>query len=267
MGRRADITSMAFLYRAFRFVFAAAAFVGVAVVAQPEQDPSVSKKNPAHTTIACTTCHQAVADIGGGIPARDPGEACRSCHKSLAADGNFIVESFHRNRSRRCNDCHSFHETSTINAAGSEFRFSARAGLGLCAACHNGAGSLAALSPGHLIAAKLVHSNNDLLKDADASTACLICHSENREVQIDGLSFEWIPQFSEQHMHPLGEIANAGVTKNGTRVRTSRDPRLHLFNNRIECQTCHQLNILTKYRLVEFESQQQLCSGCHEFED
>jgi predicted CXXCH cytochrome family protein len=257
---------MSWIRKALRFVLAATVFIGVGVVARPEQDQNRRRSNSTHAGMECALCHQAVADIGSNMPSRNPAGACRSCHGLATSRGNIVTESFHKDRSRQCNECHSFHETSVITAAGTDFTFSTKAGAGLCAACHNDAGSPGALSEGHLTAAKLYHSNSDLLKDVDASTACMICHSENRTVQIDGLSVGSTPQFSERHMHPLGEIKSSGGMKNGTRVRTSRDPRLHLFNNRIECTTCHQLTAMTKYRLVEFESQQQLCNGCHEFE-
>ena len=250
---------------ALRLILGAAVFVGVAVVAQPEHGPASSRSGAAHDRLACTQCHPAVADIGGKISAKNPAQSCRSCH-GLVTENELIANTFHRDNSRNCNDCHSFHETSLVSAGGTEFVFSRHAGFGLCAACHNEAGGLGALSEGHRIASRLFHSNNDLMKGQDASQACMICHSENRTVQIDGLSIGQIPQFNERHTHPLGEIKGGNTMRNGTRVRSDRDPRLHLFNDRIECQTCHQLNAATKYRLVEFESQQELCRGCHEFE-
>ena len=252
--------------KAFRFVIAVTVFIGVGVVARPEQNQNPRRGNSTHAGMDCARCHQVVADIGNNLPSRNPAGACRSCHDLATGQANIVAESFHKDRSRQCNECHSFHETSVITAAGTDFTLSPKTGPGLCAACHNGAGSLGALSEGHLTAARIFHSNSGLLEDVDASTACMICHSENRTIQIDGLSVGSIPQFSERHTHPLGEIRSSGVMKNGTRVRADRDPRLHLFNNRIECTTCHQLTAMTKYRLVEFESQPQLCGGCHEFE-
>lgn len=263
---RVDKSGMTWIQKGLRYVVGAVVFVGVGVVARPEHDLERPQSNAAHAGMECSQCHQAVADIGSNLPATNPVLGCRSCHDLAVNRDNRVAHEFHKDQSRQCNECHSFHETSVITAGGADFTFSKAMGTGLCAACHNEAGSLGALSEGHQVAAKIFHSNSDLLKGADASTACLICHSENRTVQIDGMPAGSVPQFSERHMHPLGEIRVDGVIRNGTRVRASRDPRLRLFNNRIECTTCHQLTAITKYRLVEFESQQQLCAGCHEFE-
>ena len=249
-----------------RVLVAVAVFVGVGVVAQTGHDDSSPSSNAAHRAIECSRCHQAVAEIGMSGPTKSPVQLCRSCHNSKMTSNELAAQSFHRDQARPCNDCHSFHETSTISAAGRDFKFSRSSGLGLCVACHSGSGNMRALSEGHRLAANVYHSNNTLLTGLTASQACLVCHSENRTVQIDGLDLTAIPQFSERHMHPLGEVTSTGVMREGTMIRKVIDPRLRLFNNRIECQTCHNLTALTKFRLVEFESQQELCKGCHQFE-
>jgi predicted CXXCH cytochrome family protein len=139
----------------------------------------------------------------------------------------------------------------------------AATGKALCSGCHTVASRLANLSPGHQMAAKIFHSNSDELRGLDASQACMICHSENRNVQIDGNASISAPRFSERHTHPLGEIAYDYVGRQGTRIRQKIDARLQIFNNRIECQTCHNLGSTTRYRLAGFETPQELCAGCH----
>jgi hypothetical protein len=230
-------------------------------------DHELPKNTSAHGRAECSTCHQVVASIGSTQPILTSVQQCRTCHDPARLTTNkFLAESFHQDPSRPCRDCHSFHESSTISATGTEFRFSQSTGMALCVSCHSGNGSLSSLSEGHLIAAKLYHSNADVLSGLTASEACLVCHSENRTVQIDGLVVSAIPQFSERHMHPLGEIKSTGLMRNGTMIRPTIDARLHLFNNRIECQTCHQLTANTRYCLASFESREELCKGCHRFE-
>ncbi len=136
-------------------------------------------------------------------------------------------------------------------------------GKALCVGCHNPSGALSNLSPGHVLAAKIFHSNADELKGLNASQACMICHSENRSVQIDGNTSVAAPQFNERHTHPLGEISYDYVGSQGTRIRPKIDSRLQIINNRIDCETCHSLGSTTKYRLAGFENTQDLCAGCH----
>jgi predicted CXXCH cytochrome family protein len=57
---------------------------------------------------------------------------------------------------------------------------------------------------------------------------------------------------------------NRGSQSKG--LRWKLDPRIRLFDGRIECQTCHLLGAGTDDLLVEFERKYDLCLGCHEFE-
>lgn len=237
----------------------------IAAVAQPEYTPDHSTTGRTHGGMACGDCHETVADIGAtAVVAKNPDRTCGSCHNATLETANSFAAAFHRDKSRRCSSCHSFHETSEITAAGSTFTYSKKSGMGLCAACHNGSGGLDGLSEGHRLAALLFHSNSELLKDVNASTACMVCHATNRVVTINGIAVGNIPQFSDQHTHPLGEVSGIDEVRNTTRIRTTHDPRLPLFDNRMECQTCHQLNAPTQFRLVAFDTPRELCLGCHE---
>lgn len=245
-----------------RAAFALAVSVGVSVLAKGEGSDS-RPTGATHSSLSCSNCHQVVASIGTELSGPSPMQACQGCHARSSLTRGTLGQTFHRDPSRACSDCHSFHQTSNITAASAEFRFSETAGLGLCAACHSPGDGLLMLSPGHQTAARLYHSNADALSGLDASQACLLCHSENRTIQIDGVELSAMPRFSERHTHPVGEFRPGTTGRNGSAIRQNIDPRLHLYNNRIECQTCHQLTALTRHRLVPFESPQALCNGCH----
>jgi len=216
-----------------------------------------------HTTLECNRCHQVVASIDSEPASSSPLQKCQTCHQRTSLISGLLGETFHANSSRPCSDCHSFHQPSTISVAGAEFRFSETTGLALCASCHSPGARLAMLSPGHLTAARLFHSNVDALSGLDASQACLLCHSEDRVLQVDGMELSTMPQFSERHTHPLGEFRSAYTGSTGSTLRQKIDPRLRLYNNRMECQTCHELTAQTRHLLVSFESPQALCNGCH----
>lgn len=242
--------------------FAAVVLAGVGVIAQSE-DHDITKSTSAHKALNCSQCHQVVASIGSTFPGPSPIKQCRTCHSTSSLVQSDLGRIFHSSPERACSDCHSFHHTSAINAAGREFRFSTSSGRALCTACHTGRGDLANLSPGHELAAKLFHSNSEQLTRLTASQACMTCHSENRTVQLDGVSLLSTPQFSDRHTHPLGEVSFSKVGSQGTTIRKNIDPRLHLFGNRIECQTCHDLTSQSKYLLAGFDSPTALCNGCH----
>lgn len=242
--------------------FAAVVLAGVGVIAQSEDHDS-SKSISAHKTLDCAQCHQVVASIGSTSPGPSPIQQCRTCHSVSSLSHGELGKTFHANPERACSECHSFHHTTRVTAADREFGFSAETGVALCAACHNSGGSVATLSPGHVEAARLYHSNSAILSGLNASQACLVCHSENRTTIVDGMKLSNMPRFSERHTHPVGEIRATSRGADGSTIRTEFDPRLQLFNNRMECQTCHQLTAQTRHRLVRFETPQALCNGCH----
>ena len=244
--------------------YVVATFLAMTVAGFASGGEEAGKKSPAaHRTLDCSCCHQVVASLGKIEPGPSPIQQCRTCHDQSILANTPVAGAFHKESGRACSDCHSFHQTSHITAGRNEFTLSNSSGRALCAACHSGVGSLALLSPGHIAAAKLYHSNSGLLAGLDASAACLICHGESRRIEVDGVSLSEVPQFSEQHTHPIGEITRRLHGGREISIREFFDPRLPVYDNRIECQTCHQLTANNHYRLAEFDSPQALCNGCH----
>jgi predicted CXXCH cytochrome family protein len=75
-----------------------------------------------------------------------------------------------------------------------------------------------------------------------------------------------VPRIRLQASHPIGVPVVPGAGDRWNHVRRSLDPRIELFDRRIECQTCHRLTNPENDHLVPFETKYQLCRGCHEHE-
>lgn len=233
-----------------------------------------------HAGIACSTCHgaRAVRAVAArGLDAPDPrSSTCRDCHRVAGrsgtrdAGGAREALGFHRDATADCTSCHSFHEPQRLQTAAGQLRIGS-AGLtgtvpGHCAACHAQGSVLANLSPAHREAAALYHRDAALLAEASPSQGCLNCHAA-------GTTSDWIDAASERltfnlhATHPLGVDVVPGSGQDERRLQASLDPRLRLFEGRIECQTCHSLTAATADLLVPFEQPYDLCLGCHQMDD
>jgi predicted CXXCH cytochrome family protein len=238
---------------------------GVAVFGRTDNAGAPVQATAGHSNMDCSVCHSLVASLDETeVPSST--RSCRSCHGALSGSEDRLAAVFHRNQNRSCGDCHLFHETGMITAVGNVFAPTQSGGSEACAACHNETANTVALSPGHRLAAGLYHSNNPALAGLSASQTCLVCHADEQTVQVDGLELANIPRFSKHRMHPVGRVERHDEFRNGVRSRRSIDPRLSMYDDRIECSTCHQLTSVTKYRLIDLGSPRALCLGCHEFE-
>ena len=219
-----------------------------------------------HAKIDCADCHSLVASLDETAAAPSPTRLCRSCHDLTGDKPVGLAAVFHENPNRSCGDCHLFHEPGMISASGNIFAPGQSAGPEVCSACHDGSSRMDALSEGHRLAAGLYHSNYAAMSGLTPSESCLLCHSEEQSITIDGLDAAAVPRFNRHRMHPVGPIERRADFRNGVRVRRELDPRLRLMGDRMECQTCHQLTATTKNRLIDLGSPQALCLSCHEFE-
>lgn len=263
LRRPADIRLMRW-FRLMRQGSVVVIIIGVSLLGKAENGPSADATANAHGNIECSLCHPLAASIDASVGAAVvPTKKCRSCHEPGFRSKSELSGLFHQDSNRSCDGCHFYHDPARIVAEGRTFELSQPAGSASCLACHNQSGSVVGLSEGHLRAAALYHSDHPALAGLTASQSCLLCHSENQTLQIDGVAMASVPRFDEHHMHPIGEMKPGGQWSEGGTIRRSIDPRLRLFNNRIECQTCHSLTSQTRYRLVSFDRPQDLCLGCH----
>ena len=84
-------------------------------------DSEQSSTDP-HKEAECATCHKMVSSInntGYAITNQD----CLKCHDPNTISSNLKALNFHKDPTRNCLDCHSFHDKSTIQAKGTNFKF------------------------------------------------------------------------------------------------------------------------------------------------
>ncbi|MEW6050985.1 MAG: hypothetical protein AB1644_07995 [Candidatus Zixiibacteriota bacterium] len=223
-----------------------------------------------HLNIDCSRCHAVVASVGDGNAAMpDFDTQCRSCHTNLVRIDQSNSLSFHQNSSRPCRECHSFHEPMGITVGDRQFlmRFEQRNRLSQCRACHGLDQQLASLSEGHQAAARLYHTDYRIVGALTPSQTCLVCHSE-QSISTPELSaaMSKAPRFSEHGSHPVGVRVVPSGGRDGRRLLKQLDPRVQLFDNRMECQTCHSLSSPLPHHLAGFKDKDDLCRACHYFE-
>lgn len=245
----------------------------ILAVAAPAIPASAPGDDP-HAAIACSKCHlgsaaRALAASTGGGP--DPRSAtCRECHShpSRRASAGASALGFHDDPRSDCAGCHAFHERGRLKTSVGDVRTGdaglAQATAGHCAGCHLEGADLSNLSEAHRIAATLYHRDAAELATLPPSQGCLNCHAAGSESP-------WLQETGTQRLtfnlhatHPLGVEVVAGSGQDERRLRADLDPRLRLFDGRIECQTCHQLAAGTTDLLVPVAESYDLCLGCHQ---
>lgn len=228
----------------------------------PEGSAGLESEHP-HTEVDCQSCHSfgSKAEAGSGLIADD--QNCQSCHFSVV-DSN---SPFHNNAAtRRCTDCHSFHEPEFVIAAGDtltiEFAEKAEA---LCADCHKADGLLPEVSPGHREAARLIHSQRSLTMAEAPSEYCLACHTKEQGSQIANENSRQAPRFHVSASHVFGRSMIAGSQQFGSafRIQDEIPSHLVLIDGKIECQTCHSM-ISDEDYLLSQSIEDGLCGGCHQ---
>jgi len=219
-----------------------------------------------HQEAACSLCHASGrAELSPGSPAGGASEACLGCHAEVVA-GNRDPLGFHDGPGSRCTRCHRFHDPSRMNTSLGEGELPTRTGVAEdhCAACHAEDAKLDILSPGHRAAARLYHGGALDLAAMTPSEACLSCHSsQGSPLPLDLIPAD-TPSFNEHASHAYGIVVMPGAEDPSLRIRNVLDPRIRLFDQRIECASCHRLDSRDEDLLVEFESRYGLCQGCHE---
>jgi len=213
----------------------------------------------AHDAIRCDACHAAAgAELRADVPAnRSRGRgACVSCHGG--DEGRSA--SFHRGG--RCTDCHLFHATDEIRAGDRRFPRPESPTLVRehCDSCHHPDGDLQRISDGHREAAAVYHVPPAELAGLGPSGACLRCHSRDGAEGTPSLP---APRFAEHASHPYGVVVRPGAGDSTNHIRYEIDPRIPLFDGRMECSSCHRLAHGTEDDLVPFSDPYAMCLGCH----
>lgn len=238
--------------------------IGFAAILVPDGAFADSQREyKAHDQAACTLCHFAAGDEAGfsGYSRED---MCRTCHGPDASRG--VAElAFHGNSNSTCARCHSFHSPQEIKVPGGRITLAAlsEAGTGHCRSCHGTTGRLGELSDAHRVAANLYHGDLGALAGLSPSEGCLECHSAESDSPWRDAFPDAAKTFNRHSSHPLGIANRATRAANAFLVRLDRDGKLPLFQDRIECQTCHVITGRNEDLLVAFPEKQDLCLGCH----
>ena len=254
------------------FLLATATAVALIVSGGPDRVAGQSAEASvpaAHEQASCRKCH-----TGQASPAEVADSRCLSCHHektgarlAAAAPGTPAAGlDFHGAGRKGCVACHVFHDPNQVSTAAGpvDLAAAAQADRGHCKSCHFNGADRSRLSTAHLEAAALYHAKGADLTGQSPSEGCLNCHDRASESPWLQATTSAPITFQTHASHPYGKLVVPGSGPVGNRMRTEIDPRIPLFDGRIECQTCHDLTSGTKDLLVAFTTPKQMCLGCHD---
>ncbi len=214
---------------------------------------------PEHLSLECATCHD--WHPGGDLPVD---EACMGCHETWLPEHDAAAGVFHDPTDRSCSRCHGYHSTEMLKATGNFFQrpYGEAQVLRHCSSCHRYDNGLDTISDGHVMAAaQQYHQDSYQLLIVGLSEACMNCHDEDSENPDTPPA---TPAFPAHASHPigLGIPPQSPWEFSGFREEIATD--LELFDDQMECTTCHRIPAPTVFRLVPFPTVTDLCNGCHD---
>lgn len=176
-----------------------------------------------------------------------------------------------------CVTCHSVSagEHTTGQGAASDFLRAIDAGSGLCSQCHDSTGISA--QDMHAVATRRAHlpqakSASSRLSDSPdwASANCLSCHDGAMASDVSAVSgIAGAGLFNMRSTgHPVGvsyQLSDPRGADGTLKSPAMMDDRIRLFNNRVECGSCHSLYSAETKLLVISNDRSELCLSCHEY--
>ncbi len=225
---------------------------------------------PAHNAVECRTCHRmqaSKASMSGSaddLSAMPSSRDCLSCHQtSNLTEGK--SGPFHSGANANCLTCHSFHhpEKLVIGETTGALAVAIR-GVDICLDCHRDSSS-PEVSPGHRLAAEIIHSDTTGNFAANPSEFCLSCHNRDGRLPAHASQLEDFPRFHVSATHPFSIELIPGYRKPGStlKLRDQIPSTVVTIDGKIECQTCHSLISGEKY-LLSKGIQAGLCTDCHD---
>lgn len=218
-----------------------------------------------HESVTCQSCHNFTQSRADSLNLDLKTETCTDCHSGLLeADSPFHL----MDGKRDCGRCHSFHKPEQLKAAQDtmSLEFAVRAKL-LCLDCHGQNGLTPEVSPGHRVAASIIHSQETELFVESPSEFCLACHDASRSQISRFASSLSAPRFHVRASHVFGQELIPGSGKPGSvlRIQDELPQHLVLINGRTECQTCHSMKSKHDYLLSQ-RIEDGLCTSCHDMQ-
>lgn len=229
---------------------------------QPDESPNILS----HNELECSRCHALTASLeSNGAGFSSAAEQCRTCHGPAGPEEESLEAAFHYSDSRACTDCHRFHETDVISAAGVEFKFdySAAPLREHCRSCHDQSQSILELTVGHREASAVYHRDSRYFAGVSPSDACLYCHSTEAGTAPDIELSQNPPRFEPSAGHMIGTGMTTAKSPGGFSEKLPEDSFVHLIEGRIECQSCHSLTADTGHLLAGTGQEEDVCLACH----
>lgn len=219
-----------------------------------------SDENNSHADLKCATCHSIQKKL------QVKRKICLTCHFSIQDNNYLELLNFHKDDNRLCTDCHSFHDTKYLHADSVKFQFdfSLESSTATCFACHQTNSFLSNLSDGHQEARKLYHSELPTEYSMTPSQTCMACHANNQNDFELTFNVDDMPVINNHASHPYEIEIVRGEGNSNNHIKSEIAPNIKLFDNRIECQTCHTLTSENEFLVSNSENQSDFCTGCHE---
>lgn len=220
----------------------------------------------AHRSAKCRNCHWQAATAGRGEYGSIHEDQCRTCHLDITTVRGSLAEQFHNQADKACTQCHSFHETSKLIAGDRQFVSPADDGVRYeCRTCHDSKNMLEHLSEGHRdTAIAFYHSDRRSGPGHSPSQSCMECHADGAHAAVQTNGGRPAISINSFASHPNETEVASGRNRS---FKNPIDPRIPLFENNIQCQSCHSLTSGVKNSLVAFASPYDLCLGCHDQSD
>jgi hypothetical protein len=228
----------------------------------PDGSAGLNSDHP-HTRVVCETCHTLGVRPDSAKSIALISETCKGCHEEIGTASPL----FHSgSRPENCTNCHSFHrpELVIVKEDTLSLRFASEA-KAICLDCHANANVTPQVGDGHLVAARLAHSQRSNSMSESPSEFCLTCHGTGRAESDDEVGMVSAPRFHVNASHVYGQEVTPGLRKSGSMLKIQDEipPYIVVVDGKIECQSCHTLISKNDYLLcVTIEG--GLCESCHD---
>lgn len=223
-----------------------------------------------HKLADCGVCHKmqaratSVPDSFSDLAAMPSGKDCLTCHQlsRLSKDQHGL---FHYLASQSCLSCHSFHNPDLLRIGEKTSSVSvAKASIQVCQDCHIDK-NIPEVSPGHRLAAQLIHGEREDKFAKEPSEFCLACHNRDGRLPPEARGLRNFPRFHVSASHAYGIELVPGYRRPASTLKIQDEIPVDMrtMNGKLECQSCHSLSSTNDYLLTK-SIENGLCTDCHD---